>query len=361
MKWVLSVLCGAALLTGCNGSGQTIDPFLGRTTIPPPGTGQVLTPGTAQPYYQGNPLPGAVAPVTPLPGGPAPLYTPPAGSSYRDNNLGQGFVETPADREYRVGRAATVEPASALRRVQSVIHLNEPQLAMGPQLARGNAEQALTAGLPETAWQTTTENRSAHDLVAGSSHVRIPGDSLTIASPARFAGPLATAATFDESQEIAPVAPSQAARLTAPASFRPPTGAVDISQLPRVSQSNRTGGLTTPVVFESRSKSPRVALPSSKGATRRPAERYGYASDHSWLKGQLEYLSSKQQWKLRYIPIDGETDEFGGSVVISDSSQLDKYEAGQFVTIRGSIDASSTGTSSFAPRFRVERIKRGTE
>jgi hypothetical protein len=347
MRWVLSAFCGVALLAGCNGQGQTVDPFLGRTTIPPPGTGQVIMPGTAQPYYQGNPLP-----ATPMPGSPAPLVSPPVGSSYRETDLGQRMVETPAEREYRVGRVATADLASEVRAVGVVVPLGDPRKVTA------NENQGLEVGLPASEWQNTPETGTSHDGIAASSYIRIPGDSLTNTPPDRFADPQAASLNFANN---ASAVPTLAKSLTVPASFQPPTGAIDISELPQASRSRTSNRRTTPAVFDSRSTSPRVALPSSNGTTRRQTSQYGYASDHAWLKGQLEYLRSKQEWKLRYIPIDGETDEYGGSVVIKDSSRLKDYEAGQFVTIKGSIDKASTGTSSFAPSFRVERINMTTE
>ena len=74
-------------------AGQTVDPFLGRVTIPPPTTGQIISPGTAQPYYQ-NGAPQGVAPqgvappatqqrIVPLPegsGARTPITPAPAGS-----------------------------------------------------------------------------------------------------------------------------------------------------------------------------------------------------------------------------------------------------------------------------------------
>jgi len=347
MRWVLPAFCGIALLAGCNGQGQTVDPFLGRTTIPPPGTGQVITPGTAQPYYQGNPLP-----ATPMPGSPAPLVSPPVGSSYRKTDLGQRMVETPAEREYRVGRVATADLASEVLAVGVVVPLGDPQEITADE------NQGLEVGLPASEWQNTPETGTLHDIVAASSHIRIPGDSLTNTPPDRFADPQAVSLNFANN---ASAVPALAKSLTAPAGFQPPSGAIDISELPRASRSRTSDRRTTPVVFEPRSTSPRVALPSSNGTTRRQTSQYGYASDHTWLKGQLEYLSSKKEWKLRYIPIDGETDEYGGSVVIKDSSRLKDCEAGQFVTIQGSIDKASTGAGSFAPSYSIERIKKITE
>ena len=117
----------------------------------------------------------------------------------------------------------------------------------------------------------------------------------------------------------------------------------------------------TPSGFVDRSSSPRVALPSSAKVSPRSGVRYAFAPDHSWLKGKLEYLHAKQQWKLRYIPIDGETDEFGGSVVIADAAMLSNYKAGNFVKLEGSVNRSSLGPGKYAPDYRVARITRLTQ
>jgi len=50
--------------------------------------------------------------------------------------------------------------------------------------------------------------------------------------------------------------------------------------------------------------------------------RYRYSQDYSHLQGQLEYSAATKNWKIRYIPIDGETDEFGGSVVVLNPQAL---------------------------------------
>jgi hypothetical protein len=101
---VLGIIAAAG---GCrNQSGTYTNPFLTPDKVPPPQT-RVLAPGTAQPYYQGDPMPGApviggpagappaaapgtpvyqpvpgaaVGPATPLPGAaPLPGATPPSG------------------------------------------------------------------------------------------------------------------------------------------------------------------------------------------------------------------------------------------------------------------------------------------
>ena len=95
----------------------------------------------------------------------------------------------------------------------------------------------------------------------------------------------------------------------------------------------------------------------AKVTRNRPPSKYGYDTDYGWLKGQLEYLESQRRWKLRYIPIEGNTDHYGGSVVITDTSALAEYEPGDFVTVQGTIDKPSGTSRSFAPTYRVASVK----
>ena len=66
---------------------------------------------------------------------------------------------------------------------------------------------------------------------------------------------------------------------------------------------------------------------------------YAFAPDYAWLRGRLEYSQSLAQWKLRYIPIDGKTDQFGGSVVLPNSPALEAFKPGDRVAVRGSLAA----------------------
>ena len=56
------------------------------------------------------------------------------------------------------------------------------------------------------------------------------------------------------------------------------------------------------------------------------------------------------------MPPDGAIDEFGGSVVLPDASQLAGFEAGDFVTVSG-VFSAPTATAG-APMFAIQRIKR---
>lgn len=95
------------------------------------------------------------------------------------------------------------------------------------------------------------------------------------------------------------------------------------------------------------------ANPTSKANT----SRYGHAGNHGWLKGRLEYSQAKRLWKLRYIPIDGQTDQFGGSVILRKSSLLSGCERGDFVEVNGRL-AENAASTDFAPEYELTQIRR---
>ncbi len=83
---------------------------------------------------------------------------------------------------------------------------------------------------------------------------------------------------------------------------------------------------------------------------------YGVDGQYTTLRGRLEYQQSSKQWKLRYIPIDGQTDQYGGSVVLSDSPALQSLHPGDFVVAIGSIAANVPAKGGFSPQFAVQQI-----
>jgi hypothetical protein len=89
-----------------------------------------------------------------------------------------------------------------------------------------------------------------------------------------------------------------------------------------------------------------------------PRHDYGYDPQYGWLRGRLEYSQIDEQWKVRYIPIDGETDQFGGSVILSDPSLLSGYERGDFVEIRGKLADENSKDTGYAPKYQISQIKK---
>ncbi len=97
-----------------------------------------------------------------------------------------------------------------------------------------------------------------------------------------------------------------------------------------------------------------VALSSGSDASAARG-RYGHDPEYRWLRGKLEHSQLDGCWKLRYIPIDRATDDFGGSVVLPDPSLLTGIERGEFVEVRGEIGPHDAA-DRFAPTYLATKI-----
>ena len=118
-------------------------------------------------------------------------------------------------------------------------------------------------------------------------------------------------------------------------------------------------GWTTP--YSPPASAPSAATPGSATSPSVQTGSYGYQGDYSWLKGQLEYSSTKRQWKLRYIPRDAlehRIDDFGGSVIIANADALQGYSHGEYVRVEGAVAGRKPGVVDFAPTYQVARIQR---
>ena len=71
----------------------------------------------------------------------------------------------------------------------------------------------------------------------------------------------------------------------------------------------------------------------------------------------MEYSEVDRRWKLRYIPINSETDQFGGSVVLADSSLLSGLQKGDFVEVRGRLLTDEAGQWGYAPVYEVAQLQ----
>lgn len=198
---------------------------------------------------------------------------------------------------------------------------NEPQLAGSVVPAKNGPDSPPPAAF--AVQQTSYE--APIDVEAGADDVRQP-PAKRLPNVGNETGPIVPASSAAEIRIVAPTPHSDPA---APDLREPRRGsasasaAIDIADLPPASSS---GG------------------------------RYGYDPEYRWLQGQLEYSQIDRSWKLRYIPIDGHTDRFGGSVVL-DAPSLDDYQPGDFVTVEGAV-AGGTSAGGFAPLYRTASIER---
>jgi hypothetical protein len=95
-----------------------------------------------------------------------------------------------------------------------------------------------------------------------------------------------------------------------------------------------------------------TAVLANGSATSLPGQ-FAHSVDYTELKGQLQNSRLTKGWRLRYAPID-ETDEYGGSVRFTEDSQMDGFEDGQMVRVRGRLIADG---ARIAPYYRVDAIE----
>jgi hypothetical protein len=93
-------------------------------------------------------------------------------------------------------------------------------------------------------------------------------------------------------------------------------------------------------------------------ATHSPRAYYAHDPAYQWLRGRLEYSQVEKHWKLRYIPLDGTMDDFGGSVIIANPAVLAGLERGEWVEVRGKPGHADRTGRSYAPEYEVVDVKR---
>ncbi len=362
------------MLVGCRNQSTTFtNPFLAPDRVPPPAT-RPLTPGTAQPYYPGDPVQGVptyAPPATSFPPAttyppPATTYTPPAiappATGYNPAPLTPNTPSSPPggwNTYPQPSPAPGYSPGSSSRapgygvRPTSAVNIpgDDNQLRFA---------QAFTPP-PESPWVQPTEqpSRPLHPPSP-----RLPIQSIPPTQYANQPTPgYAPNAVFNEYgatpqqlriRELTPAelqyspGPTQSERaITSPAAdaFRPQGSS---RQRPADSPFSR------PTISH--------RTPQRKDAS--SESRYGFGPRYEWLRGRLEYSQAAGQWKLRYIPLQadvaspGNSDQFGGSVLIENPHLLGDLRPGDFVRVRGQLHARETDARSFAPIYTVSIVQR---
>ncbi len=371
----LTIVIAALLVVGCKASGQPVDPFFGRTTVEPPRTGSVSgKPGDL--YYAGP------RPATPpaLPGQPAtapPGYVngqpgtrpttmpavssgavPPAYSNNSSPNYARGA--TPAidsSGAYRAGERVP-PPATVPRPVATPV--STPQ---------HNAPSAQPNSTSPPA-NKTTPARSLGSF--GSSATFTPADA-SPSVPVRTLQPRAKengsfGPTYAPFPAYAAPTPASAPSGAVPSSDR----AIEITELPlpkradanpadrgaRLAAATDDGGKAVPVVYQPSLSDSSPSSQATAPATAASAAEYAYDSDYKCLHGKLEYSQADRRWKLRYIPVDGCSDAYGGSVVIANPATLSGFERGEVVEVQGQLSRQEGSSAGFAPQYEIQQIRR---
>lgn len=302
MKRRLAVVALALLGTACQGPPRTADPFR-YTRIPPPGTNQIGVIGQPPSTYDPSLMQPPTVTVPPSAGDP--YHTPGAwGSPAAAPAAVPGVVVPPTGGAIAPGGATTPTNSPGY---PSQLNQRGPPRRRSLEDSSGAVVQASyskvirsTTAKPKSSSQATT------DAVDDSRSV------VTTGKPARFPG-------ADE--------------------------AIDIMDLPRAPR---------------RSAMRLAGSPQSDDADRvvrkPPADDYyGHDPSYNRLRGKLERSLISGQWKLRYIPIDGETDAHGGSVVLG-GPLPSNFNPGDLVEVQGQLSGESQG-GGFAPAYQVTAIR----
>jgi hypothetical protein len=335
-------------LASCR-SYPRIDPIYGRQTIPAQRTGAIgsLTsqPPPAPGYYD-RPGPGG-SPRPPAPGGTNDGLAPPGGFEFKGNSS----TPTPPS------------PSGASTGGDSRWNTPGRTVSSGDDRPSGNSlgTPPLQSTNPDDFYGPPSryENRSS------------PGSTTTPSSPLPRSGGFSN----DGSASVSTAEPFRTAGYkdgrsssgqssSAQSSSAQSSSVQDIMDLPArgaMRSGNYSGSHSAQAAREtiSRGTGP-LASAAGIGSAGESAEGrhfYDYDRDYRWLKGRLEYSNISRRWKLRYIPISGETDRFGGSVILQDAPQLQELSPGDFVMVEGQV-ARQENSSGFAPMFRADRISR---
>ena len=284
-------------LVGCQSSRVMPDPFLGPTRVPPPATGSIRPPA-GTPYYEGAPLQGAPPPFS-------------SGAVPRDD----GSWRSVAGRDIREPQQSDVSQSlRVLKAHHGVVYLDD-EVKTASRETRADAVESET-------------------------------DKVVLASSSEAEPPIKIP------KEVSVLRPSsKSPNHRVMAENRPARDDSGWNENGRPSRSTSTAR-TIPAKFVG------TTVNTTRSASRTLQPRFGHDRHYGWLTGQLEYLQSKDLWKLRYIPFHGKTDEFGGSVMISNPDVLQGLTAGDYVKVRGSLTRRSNNAPSFAPPYEVEHVER---
>ncbi len=375
MKRLLACLALLMLSAGCAQRGAPFsNPFIGSEVVPPPGT-RGLAPGQAEPYY-GPPTqyspPVIVEPTSqfaPPANGPdvtpvafdAPRLASGASRSAPDVRVtgGEQPIRVPDDqRRVRFEPPGNAMVASnvaspAIRQPAEPITVRQIQ----NELANTTSSAAENYGpWREPVVATAPASTSAQPYYLNETPVYSAPVGCYACEPS-------VTVTGPQTVEITELPPPGTQVLRRTAAVNSPTGTASrssrgdsfVAASPQSYRRDEQVRLAGGVTAESGGSA--QLLRTVGDSTPRTWARYGYDDSYAWLQGRLEYLRATGQWKLRYIPVDGVTDQFGGSVVLDDADGLAGLRPGDFVRVEGRIDSNQATAETLSPPYRVARLQ----
>lgn len=97
---------------------------------------------------------------------------------------------------------------------------------------------------------------------------------------------------------------------------------------------------------------------ANSAAPQEVADRFGFDPQYTWLRGKLEQSPTTGQWQLRYVPQQGQVDQFGGSLSIANPQVLGGSQNGDYVAVQGQLQMVQLGTGANVPTYTVNVLQR---
>lgn len=329
MKGPLACLFTAMLCLGCQAPPGAIDPFIGRQTVPPPGTGAPTSQPPGDSYYSNAPQTSG---TTGSKGGDA--YSPPGGFGLQDSTVAK--------------RTGTSRPGASIPTNSGGAGIGTPT-SHTPGKPNAGGAPVKSANPGERPPVNTSASRSAPNAGFHVNSNPSRGLPATTASTRNSSTPSRSSTGTRPARDIMNL-PDARPSTRSPASrdsggFRPP-GSVTRANFEEEAADDTAGSTA--------SRTPRRETIASPGS-------YSKDGNYRWLKGKLEYSRIDDRWKLRYIPIDGDTDDYGGSVILLGSRLLEGYKPGEYVTVYGTLGETDARGSGYAPTYTIDRVQRQSE
>lgn len=316
---------------GCKQVPLTQGNLLGRTTVPPPGTGEAM-PGAAAPYYQ---APGAAGPPA---ASTAPPYEPPGGYDHSALPPTSQGAMAPMDsnglrwvQSQDGGRNEATAPQVARTGERTTNAYSPPDEAPVVGRLQIGGRRAESSAVPADAMEFVQQTEAtALRILEPAQDADGPTERVRLAAGRQMAA-------VDRWREE--VTASSGARRVA--HWEAEGDAADVRLA--TASARRAGGVG--------------AFRSSARATRGGrAAPYGHDPSYTWLKGQLQRTDDNRQWMLRYVPPGRSEDAYGGVVALPDSAVMAGYTAGDYVAVQGELLADHRGASAY-PSYDIQRIK----
>lgn len=334
MRRLLCILI-VGLSLGCSSqSSQLTNPFMAPNRVPPPAT-RTLLPGTAQPFYPGDPVPnspavGIPAAVTPpaTTFGPAPTFAP--------------------------GQSTPTAPPGGWNTYPS----SGPMSAAPPSPWSGSSLQASAqAPIGSVAEETVQVPMDVADAQFGAT-------TQSQVSLASYEAPLDPATAQQFAGTINPVSPTLAQqdvtiREISSANLPEAHGITGQSAVRTGRDGFRAQG-SSQLRDEARdvpalAQSNNSILPTPE---QEPAASYGFDPEYRWLRGHLAYTPTTGQWYVQYVAPGMPADSFGGTVPIANPQVLGPLQPGELVAVEGRVEMLQLDATSVTPAYTITVLQR---